>query len=102
MNTLEKSRIRLRHWIDHNADHLEGYREVAKVLDTEGAGEAAARIRKGIELMEHADEELEAALKLLPEHEASHGTVPVQHDHTHTDVHDHSHSHHHSHKEHSD
>ena len=92
MNTLEKSRIRLRHWIDHNADHLKGYREVAEALDAEGAVEAAERIRQGIELMERADEELETALKLLPEPTGTHT-------HSHTETHDHSHHHHHSHKD---
>jgi hypothetical protein len=92
MDNVEKSRIRLTHWIDHNLDHLRGYNEVASVLETEGQGPAAERIRKGIRLIEEANSEFTKALA-----DMGRAAGAVEHDHEHSHSHSHSHSHGHGH-----
>ncbi len=98
MDDIEKSRIRLEHWIDHNLDHLTGYREVAEILGKNGAQEAADRVRRGIELMELAGAELEAALGSLSELRGSRAdsTSPAAENHRHESEGSHSHDHSHS------
>jgi hypothetical protein len=95
MDDIQKSKVRLAHWIDHNVDHLKGYREVAALLEGEGNHEVASTIRRGIELIESANKEFEKALKDLsalagepPSHEHAHG---------HDGMHDHDHDHKHKH-----
>ncbi len=79
MDELQKSAIRLKHWIEHNRDHLKGYREVASALEKESVPDASESIRKGIQLIEQANAMFEAALAALPE-----GTGgPVEGGHTH-------------------
>ncbi|MEW6351673.1 MAG: hypothetical protein AB1646_21705 [Thermodesulfobacteriota bacterium] len=63
---MEKSRIRLTHWIDHNVDHLKGYEEVAQALEHEGRLEAAGRVRQGMRMIQEANDEFRAALSHLP------------------------------------
>ncbi len=94
MDRLEKSRIRLTHWIDHNLDHLRGYSEVAAMLQAEGLDSAAERIRQGIRLIEEANGEFTKALA-----EISRAVGNNQHDNSlshghskgHTHAHDHTH-----------
>lgn len=94
MDRLEKSRIRLTHWIDHNLDHLRGYSEVAAMLQAEGLDSAAERIRQGIRLIEEANGEFTKALAEISravgnnqqDNSLSHG-----HSKGHTHAHDHTH-----------
>ena len=41
MDSVKKARIRLQHWISHNADHLEEYEELVKELEKHGKIESA-------------------------------------------------------------
>ena len=83
MDDIQKCAIRLKHWIDHNLDHLKGYEEVAETLETQGVTVAAEQIRKGIRLIEDANAAFGSALAELPE----------QAEHTHEHDHGHSHDH---------
>ncbi len=92
MDDIEKSKVRLSHWISHNIEHVTGYLEVAELLETQGRGEIAGRIKLGVEFVEKANKEFEQALSMLggdlKSSEASH---------SHSHSHEHSHAHEHSH-----
>ena len=75
MDDIQKCAIRLKHWIDHNIDHLKGYEEVAQILENEGVKIAVEEIRKGIRLIEDANAAFGNALGELPE--------PTEHTHVH-------------------
>jgi len=99
MDEIRKSTIRLSHWIDHNVDHLKGYREVAEVLEKQGPREAADAIRRGIDLIEQANAEFERGLTIL----SSLGAGAVEDDGVSTEKHGHERNekgshHHHSHE----
>jgi hypothetical protein len=93
MDDLQKSKVRLVHWIEHNVDHLKGYEEVAALLEREGKHSVASSIRKGIDLIKAANGEFDKALQDLSE------IVGDEHDHEHTHAHAHGHSHSHGHEE---
>ena len=65
MDDIQKSRIRLKHWIDHNFEHIKGYEEVAQTLDNNNCGATAEMIRRGTRLIEDANTEFEKALESL-------------------------------------
>ena len=97
MDRVEKSRVRLTHWIDHNLDHLRGYGEVAAILETEGLDSAAKKIKQGIRLIEEANSERSPWQLAEISRELGNGAVA----HTHAQGHSHEHSddHTHSHDE---
>ncbi len=107
MDEIEKCRIRLGYWIDHNEDHLKGYVQVTEILEKEGLATVAETVRKGIRLVEAANREFTDALNLLPgagtneqpgtEKSDAHGHSH-SHGHSHAHTHDHSHAHSHSHE----
>lgn len=90
MDDIQKCRIRLTHWIDHNRDHLKGYLEVLEVLEREGLKEPAEMVRRSIDLIEQANEKLDQALTLFrgPESETDESQEDTGHKHSH------EHSHH--------
>jgi hypothetical protein len=96
MDDIEKSRVRLIHWIEHNLEHIKGYNEVAKVLERDGFRSASEKIRHGVKLIEAANEEFETALAEL----SSAGEVVSgsKHEAAHEHGHEHGHGHGHSHK----
>jgi hypothetical protein len=89
MDDIQKSKVRLAHWIDHNVDHLKGYREVAALLEGEGNLAVASTIRRGIELIESANKEFEKALQDL----SALAGQPHSHEHPHDPGHDRRHGH---------
>ncbi len=99
MDDIQKSKIRMAHWIDHNIDHVRGYKEVAEILDKTGHSTAAEKIRRGIGLIEAANNEFESAMiELSPEGDAVHGHGhDAHHEHSHEHAHEHSHEHDHDH-----
>lgn len=111
MDDVQKCRVRLAHWIDHNLDHLKGYLEVAQILEAGGHEESAVKIREGIRLIESANAQFQKALagvSLETEEASGHdhaGTHshPHVHEHTHVHCHDdvqgHSHAHSHGHSD---
>jgi hypothetical protein len=65
MDDIQKSRVRLEHWINHNLDHIKGYDEVAQLLDKSNFSGAAEMIRRGTRLIEAANSEFQKALESL-------------------------------------
>jgi len=98
MDDVQKIKIRLKHWIDHNLEHLKGYREVADLLDLHGRVAASGPIRRAISLMEEANREFVSALESLRGSSEIHPSETKHrgHDHHHHPGH---HSHDHSHDE---
>jgi hypothetical protein len=78
MSDVEKLRVLLPHWIAHNGEHAEEFREWA-----DRAGAAAEDIRAAAELVEEANARLERALEQLG--------GPLAHHHHHHDPHPHHH-----------
>ncbi len=99
MDNIQKSRVRLVHWIDHNVEHLKGYGEVATVLEKEGLNSVAGKIREGIHLIEAANVEFQKALGELSTLRGQTATGDETH-HTHSHSHEEGreHSHYHSHE----
>ncbi len=97
MDDVQKSRIRLSHWIDHNEDHLNGYREVAQLLKALGRTAAAVRIDEGVRLTEDANRAFREALAELGGEEGNESHSAHEHGHTHSHEHSHHHGHDHSH-----
>jgi len=100
MDDMEKSRVRLVHWIEHNVDHLKGYGEVATTLEKEGLDSVAGKIREGIHLIEAANREFQKALgeiSALAGETAPPDAPHHTHSHSHEEGHEHSHDHSHEH-----
>jgi len=76
MKELEKLRVLLPHWIEHNGEHAEEFREWAQ-----RAGEAEDPILAAAELVEEANARLEEALEML-------GGPSEHHHHHHEHPHD--------------
>lgn len=60
MNEQEKLRVLIPHWIEHNEDHAEEFRQWA-----EQAGDAAPQVRAAADAMARANESLTQALEKL-------------------------------------
>ncbi len=89
MDDIQKSMIRLRHWIDHNLDHMKGYDEVAQLLDKNNFSASADMIRRGTRLIEEANSEFEKALESLVGEDqtaskSGAGTGSISHSHRHS------------------
>lgn len=82
MNQLEKLRVLLPHWIDHNEGHAE---ECRKWADQAGSEEVQSSLNAALAAMDQVTKHLESAL------EAAGGAVE-QDSHSH---HGHHHHHHH-------
>ncbi len=65
MEFIEKARIRLDHWIDHNDHHNEEYETFADQLEEAGKDASARYVREMIELTAKSTECLRNALKEL-------------------------------------
>jgi hypothetical protein len=83
MDNVEKLRVMLQHWIEHNKGHMEEFGKWQSVMTDEGKPALAGHITRAVELMATMNEELGKALQ-----EAG-GT---KHDDDH-----HHHGHHHNH-----
>ena len=100
MNELTKSIIRMRHWLDHNFEHLKGYEEVAKRLTEEGMVAAAQKVQEAINLVYSANDLFSQALDLLLKEGPAESVLqqgihshPHEHKHSHEHVHLHQHPH---------
>jgi ribosomal protein L16/L10AE len=65
MNDIEKLRVLLPHWIEHNAEHAAEFREWAERVRQAEHGDAAWEVRVAAENLEAANDALEAALEKL-------------------------------------
>ena len=65
MDSLEKKKKRLEHWIGHNEQHCEEYEKFAEELEKEGHLESAAFVREIMPLTERATEFMKKASEAL-------------------------------------
>jgi primosomal protein N'' len=65
MEAVEKTIVRLRHWMSHNEHHLSEYEKVAADLEAAGHEASAAQIREMVALSKTSNECLEKALQAL-------------------------------------
>ena len=86
MDNVEKLRVMLQHWIEHNKGHMEEFDKWRGTMTEEGRTSLAEHIKKTIELMASVNTELEKALE---------ETGGAKHDEDHHHHHDHDHHHHH-------
>jgi len=63
MNQMEKLRVLLPHWIEHNLGHGEECRKWSDIAREEGQGKIANHIDSAVEAMLKVNELLAAALK---------------------------------------
>lgn len=93
MDDIDKSKVRLKHWIDHNFDHIKGYEEVAQVLAEKGFSDAAASIRSAAKAIAAANVEFEKALESLAGAAGEGDTKSPAHDEPDSHHGDHKHNH---------
>jgi hypothetical protein len=62
---LEKLRVLLAHWAEHNREHAEEFRRWAERVEQLGVKEVASNLRAAVEDMEIASNRLGAALDQL-------------------------------------
>lgn len=62
---LEKLEVLLAHWVEHNREHLEEFRNWALRAENLGVKETANHLHAAVERMESANEYLSAALDKL-------------------------------------
>jgi hypothetical protein len=65
MESIEKAKIRLEHWISHSDHHFEEYETFADQLEEAGKTESAKCIREMMALTSKSTECLREALRLL-------------------------------------
>ncbi len=65
MESIEKAKIRLEHWISHSDHHYEEYETFADQLEESGKAESAKYIREMMTLTSKSTECLREALKHL-------------------------------------
>ena len=94
MKDIEKLRVLLPHWIEHNSEHASEFREWAR-----RAGAAEAHIEAAAELMEEANARLAEALEAVggPLEHGPH-VEEAGHEHAHEHGHAHGSEHTHSHE----
>ena len=65
MDSVEKARVRLQHWISHNDHHHEEYEKFVRELEEDGKLETAKYLKEMINLTSRSTEYLKKALKAL-------------------------------------
>ncbi len=65
MDNVEKARIRMEHWIEHNDQHEQEYEALAQELEQADKKEAAAEVRAMKELTAKGSQHLRQAVALL-------------------------------------
>lgn len=63
MNDLDKLRVMLPHWIEHNSGHGREYAQWARLLDASGQNDIAALLKKAEKSIMEADAALKDALQ---------------------------------------
>jgi len=69
MDILERAKIRLTSWIEHNEHHQEEYELFAEQLENEGKKESALHIREMATLTAKSNDALRHALESLEKEE---------------------------------
>ena len=65
LTEMEKLRVLLPHWIEHNVEHMAGFRQWAAKAKESGQEAAAEQIEVAVERTEACNETLAAALEEL-------------------------------------
>ncbi len=65
MDYLEKAKIRMEHWIEHNDQHLEEYAKFAQELAEAGKLEAAKHVQEMVDLTAKSSDCLKKAVKAM-------------------------------------
>ena len=65
MDFVERARLRLKHWMDHNEKHREEYAAFAAQLEQAGKRSSALHVRQMAELAAESNACLREALKAL-------------------------------------
>lgn len=65
--TPEQTAALLSYMVEHNRSHADELHGVAHALEDQGKTDAAARVAEAVHLLDHSNEELEAALRLVRE-----------------------------------
>jgi len=63
MDNVEKLRVMLQHWIEHNKGHMEEFEKWRGTMKDEGHASLADHIHRTVELMASVNIELEKTLK---------------------------------------
>lgn len=90
VSDIEKLRVLLPHWLEHNASHADGYRAWIERAQAAGADHVAEHLAAAVEKLELVNRDLQGALEHLGEPETL-----ADHDHPHVHHHHEEHSHHH-------
>lgn len=86
MNNVEKLRVMLQHWIEHNKGHVEEFAKWKSVMEEEEQAGIARQIAEAIAAMDDVNVRLESALKEAggpPEHKHGHDHDDQGHHHHH-------------------
>ncbi|WP_205747727.1 hypothetical protein [Desulforhopalus sp. IMCC35007] len=94
MNNVEKLRVLLQHWIDHNKGHVEEFENWRKLMTDDSQEKIAGHITEAIKLMATVNAELGKALHEVGGSAGAGDQEHHHHPHTHEHSHDHSHDHH--------
>lgn len=62
MDNVEKLRVLLQHWIDHNIGHVEEFEKWRDIMSEDGKDSIAGNIGEAIKTMETVNEQLKKAL----------------------------------------
>jgi len=65
MEPLDRTALRMTHWLEHNQHHCEEYEELAQELEALGKSESAQALRKMIAHAQKGNAQLERALAAL-------------------------------------
>jgi len=65
MNDLEKLRVLLVHWVEHNLEHAQEFRQWARRAEESGSEEAASKLEAAAQEMKVLNNSLQTALDLL-------------------------------------
>ena len=65
MDFVERARLRLKHWMDHNEKHREEYADFAAQLEQAGKPVSAAHVREMADLAGKSNDCLREALNAL-------------------------------------
>jgi len=65
MDYLEKAKIRMEHWMEHNDQHKNEYQDFANQLEEAGHKDSAEHIRKLADLTVQSNDSIKKAIEAL-------------------------------------
>ena len=65
MDEIEKSKILLNHWIEHNETHIKSYKEWAEKLKEMGYNEISQKIKEAADIILIVNEKFKQAEEML-------------------------------------